>query len=233
MENTHVNKKRGRKPKDKKNDKVILNESNVIISHLPINIEKTKNNNLNLKIEKKKEINEDNKLYCLSEDNLNHSKCWWCRYSFDTPKVTLPETFINNSFSTFGCFCSYNCALSYNISLNDENISKRTSLLYFFFKQTYNKHLKILRAPDWRVLEDFGGTISIDEYRNNFINNSYEFNYIKPPIISRIYQIEKILKKNNKSLKNDLVLKRTKPLRTNKYSLETTMGLKKIVNNNI
>jgi hypothetical protein len=79
----------------------------------------------------------------------------------------------------------------------------------------------------------FGGILSIDEFRTNLIINSLEYNYIKPPIISRISYVEKIpIKKDNddENIKNeDLVLKRNKPLKSSKYNLESIMGLKKIV----
>ena len=197
--------KRGRKPK--KNIKILEynNEDSAIITHLPINIKDQINLNdkdkeiikLRDEIKKLKENtikNENDLVFNISEDNINNTKCWWCRYSFDTCIVSLPENYINNKFLTFGVFCSYNCALSYNIDINDENISKRSSLLNFMYKKTYNTIPNIIRAPDWRILQDYGGPISIEEFRNNFLFNNFEYNYIKPPIISRIYQIEKYQK---------------------------------------
>jgi len=241
--------KRGRKSKGSLVTKInIVQDDNIpIIAHLPININDNfehnntdnsllneKNKEINLlkkKIQLLEKDNDDNLLYNVSEDDTKNTKCWWCRYSFTTPQVSLPEIFYKNKFKTFGVFCSYNCALSYNIDINDESISKRTSLLYYLYKKTYKKDIIINKASDWRVLQDYGGPISIDEFRNNFIMNSFEYNYIKPPFISRLYQIEKISKnkiKTNK--KDDYVLKRTKPLNTSKYTLESTMGLKKTIN---
>lgn len=241
-----IKNKRGRKPKGKIVDKIFYEQDNTtpIIAHLPISIN-TKNNNIidnknkeiNILKNKIKELenkknDEQNLLFTLSEDNIKNTKCWWCRYSFESPQVCLPETIFRNKIKSFGVFCSYNCALSYNINLNDENISKRSSLLNYLYKKTYNKNVEIIKAPDWKILQDYGGPISIDEYRKNFILNSFEYNYIKPPFISRIYQIEKINKNKKKPKKNDLVLKRSKPLNTSKYSLESTMGLKKVININ-
>ena len=242
--------KRGRKPKNKiLINTNIIHKENPIITHLPINIENDedifikKNDSKDIQIKKLKDkinqlmneldnnINED-ELYNIDSNNLDNKdiNCWWCRHRYTTPTVCLPESYFKNKFYTFGNFCSYNCALSYNINLNDEKIFKRTSLLYYFYKQTYAKTLKIKQAPSWEILKEYGGMLSINEFRKNFISNEYEYNYIKPPMISRIYQIEKILNKPKNFTKNKYVLKRSKPLNNSKYSLEHTMGLKKTIN---
>jgi hypothetical protein len=124
--------------------------------------------------------------------------------------------------------------MAYNIDINDENIAKRTSLIYMMYKKTYKSYRIIKPASSWKILIDFGGPLSIEEFRENLITNSLEYNYIKPPIISRISYIEKIpiKKEDDENVKNeDLVLKRNKPLKSSKYNLESIMGLKKIVNN--
>ena len=91
---------------------------------------------------------------------------------------------------------------------------------------------KIIKpASSWKILIDFGGSISIDAFRENLTTNSLEYNYIKPPMISRISYIEKIpiKKDDDNDIKNeDLILKRSKPLKSSKYNLESIMGLKKI-----
>uniref|UniRef100_A0A6C0J8Z8 MYM-type domain-containing protein n=1 Tax=viral metagenome TaxID=1070528 RepID=A0A6C0J8Z8_9ZZZZ len=242
--------KRGRKPKNKVSiNTTLTNKENPIITHLPINIDNDddifiKNiDSKDIQIKKLKEkvnqlMNEldnsiiNDELYNISSNDLENDNinCWWCRHSYTTPTVCLPEYYFKEQFYTFGNFCSYNCALSYNINLNDDNIFKRSSLLYYFYKKTYNITLKIVQSPSWKVLKKYGGVLSISEFRKNFVSNDYEYNYIKPPMISRIYQIEKILTKPTKKAKNEYVLKRSKPLNNSKYSLEHTMGLKKTIN---
>jgi hypothetical protein len=51
--------------------------------------------------------------------------------------------------------------MAYNIDINDENISKRTSLIYMMYKKTYNQYKIIKQAPSWKILTDFGGILSI------------------------------------------------------------------------
>ncbi len=121
--------------------------------------------------------------------------------------------------------------MAYNIDINDENIAKRTSLINLMYKNTYGKFKNIIPAPSWKILENNGGSISIDDFRLNLTLNDIEYNYIKPPMISRISYIEKVpVKKDIEENINstDLILKRNKPLKSSKYSLESIMGLKKI-----
>jgi hypothetical protein len=128
--------------------------------------------------------------------------------------------------------------MAHNIDINDENISKRTSLIYMKYKKTYGIFKEIKPASSWKILIDYGGMISIEDFRENLTTNSLEYNYIKPPMISKISYIEKIpIKKDddNENKTDDYILKRSKPLKSSKYNLESIMGLKKInlgVNNN-
>ena len=158
----------------------------------------------------------------------NDSNCWWDKHSFATPPVEMPESYYNCIFTCTGKFCSWECMMAYNIDINDENISKRASLIYYKYKLTYNKDILIKPAPSWKILDTFGGPINIENYRENLTVNTVDYNYIKPPIISRISYVEKIpIKKNLEILKTDeVILKRSKPLKTTKYNLEDIMGFK-------
>jgi hypothetical protein len=248
--------RRGRRPKkittiQNKNDNI--NET-PIIAHLPIDLSdvindesndifiRQENDNNILELENKmlkKKIEELssklNKQDIIKSSIIvcsNNSKCWWCKYSCNEPMIQMPETYYNGIFSCSGYFCSWDCMMAYNIDMNDMNVQYRTSLIYMMYQKTYGTYKIIKPAPSWKILTDFGGPITIEDFRNNLIINDINYNYIKPPMISRISYVEKIPnKKDIDIIKNDeLVLKRTKPLKTSKYSLETMMGLKKIIN---
>lgn len=262
-DNTKIKAKRGRKPKSAiipiiKNDTQIIETP--IIVHLPIDYSETigynasdifiksepteiisKSNDKEIKILKNKidELTEKLNKYekinkpCINLLINNTSKCWWDKNYYTTPTVELPEHYYNNIFQGTGHFCSYNCAMAYNIDINDENVSKRNSLLYLHYKKTYKTDIIIIVAPSWKILTDFGGSVDINEFRDNFISNKINYMYIKPPFVSRIAYVEKVpINEDNIIIKtNDYILKRTKPLNNTKYSLETTIGLKKIINN--
>ncbi len=246
--------KRGRRPKVP----VIVNKTDnmncdtPIIAHLPIDLSEVINEQVNdIFIKSDNEYNNEAEVKMLRrkieeltnrlvkyERNIKPSiiacegmsKCWWDTHYFNTPEIEMPESYFNGIFNCTGKFCSWECMMAHNIDINDENISKRTSLIYLMYKKTYNTFKEIKPAPSWKILIDFGGMISIEDFRENLNVNNIEYNYIKPPMISRISYIEKIpIKHDNNDIKNeDLVLKRTKPLKSSKYNLESIMGLKKI-----
>lgn len=171
--------------------------------------------------------------------NINaETKCWWCKNCFDTPNVILPEQYFNGTFYCIGNFCSYNCTKAYNIDLNDCNIWKRESLINLMYHLTYNRFKEIDPSPSWLILKEFGGFMSINEFRKNFETNNSEYILLYPPLISRQMQIEESYKRTsnvntlNKLDKifypeNNYSLKRSKPIETSQLNLEKTMGLKR------
>ena len=167
------------------------------------------------------------------------TKCWWCKHCFDTPSVSLPESYFNDKFICIGNFCSYNCALSYNIDSND-NVWRKTSLLNLLYYKTYGLTEKIVSAPDWRQLEDFGGNLTIDEFRKSSLVNNCDYTLLHPPLETRVHTFEKNYKidaytaKKSSSVyqklledSDELVLKRSKPIKSTQFSLDKTMFIKK------
>ena len=60
----------------------------------------------------------------------------------------------------------------FSIFILDENKSnqlynKSEYLLYKLFNKCFN-NLEITPAPPWRLLKNYGGSLSIEEYRNSF-----------------------------------------------------------------
>jgi len=162
------------------------------------------------------------------------SKCLWCKNTFDTPTVELPEDYYNNIFYCTGNFCSWNCAKSHNIDLNDSFTWKRESLLNLMYYKTYGEFKDINPAPSWLLLEEYCGILNIDEFRKLFTFNNKDYIVLHPPMITRQLQIEESYKKysSNKTdtiQDNELVLKRSKPIENTSQNLEKTIGLKKII----
>jgi len=163
------------------------------------------------------------------------TKCLWCKHSFDTPPVELPEDYFNLTFYCTGNFCSWNCAKSFNIDINDSDTWKRESLLNLMYFKTYGEFKEIIPAPTWLMLEDFGGLLNIVDFRKLFEYNNKDYLVLHPPLITRQLQIEESYKKSNNNnmmankLENiydgELVLKRNKPIESNNFNLEKTMGL--------
>jgi hypothetical protein len=185
--------------------------------------------------------NNVNKIMIYNLNFTKTTKCWWCKNQFNTPAVQLPEDYYNDTFYCIGNFCSYNCMKSYNLDLNDSLSWKRESLMNLLYYKTYSEYKTINTAPHWMTLDEYGGTLNIQKFRENSIVNTKEYIVLHPPLISRQMQIEESYKltklrevpidKVNKiysELESDYKIKRSKPIKSNHMNLETTMGLVKL-----
>lgn len=178
--------------------------------------------------------------------NFNKSiKCFWCKNHFDSPACQLPEDYYNGTFYCKGNFCSFNCKLAYNLDLNDSLTYKRESLINLLYYLTYGEYIKITPAPHWMTLDEYGGPLTIQQFRENFIINNKEYLVLHPPLISRQMQIEESYKmsklkevpidKVNKiysEVDSEYVIKRSKPVQSSQLNLESTMGLVRLPRKN-
>jgi len=223
------------------------NDDIFIKSEAELKIPSKKENHLNNDEEIIKKINqkiiETEKIFMFGKSinkvnvhNIKFSettKCYWCKHTFETPSVELPEDYYNNIFYCEGNYCSWNCAKAYNIDLNDTSTWKRESLLNLMFYKSYGIFKEIIPAPSWLMLSDYGGNLSINEFRNLFLVNNKDYVVLHPPLITRQLQIEESYKKSSNKVDNsydsELVLKRTKPIESTSLNLEKTMGIKRKV----
>jgi hypothetical protein len=157
--------------------------------------------------------------------------CWWCAHPFDCYPTFIPDKFYEGNFYVYGCFCSFNCAGAYNLNLNDSKVLERYSLLkqlYYYINKTNItsiKDIEINIAGPRELLEKFGGTMKIDDYRKNSKIMGREYHKLMPPFIplnfcfeettnslknNKMININNIL--NNSSIRNEVLMKRNKPL---------------------
>lgn len=98
--------------------------------------------------------------------------CFNCSHSFTNQPCFLPYDYCYKlkRYKLFGNFCSPNCAKSY--ALNSKTFSSKVYLIGDFYRKLYNNSsLKIKPAPTILCLKCFGGTLTIDQFRENFDNN--------------------------------------------------------------
>jgi hypothetical protein len=89
-------------------------------------------------------------------------------------------------YETDGIFCSFNCCLAF---INDNKLNSiyknSANLLKKIYYDTYNMVPEsIIPSPSFRVLKEYGGFLTIEEFRKNFnkieyIDNGYVKNLIK------------------------------------------------------
>lgn len=151
-------------------------------------------------------------------------KCFWCCHSFDTRPYFIPTKYQEPIFHVYGNFCSFNCALAYNNDRQDSNWTYNAELMHFLYRKIYDNNDEIKVAPKREVLEDFGGNISIEEFRSNFINNK-EYTVLYPPVISMISQISESIKLKSASSLHEI---KCKPIQKQLFKKSKKMVQRKL-----
>ena len=170
------------------------------------------------------------KKYYISESNIidnsgNYSEstdkwCKWCVHPFDSVPLGMPESrcSVTKKFKCTGCFCSFNCMHAYNISLNDNKVWIRLSLMMQMKKQIFGTSdiatKQIVSAPPREVLKVIEGEQTISQFRNNQISIPKEYKTLIPPCIPIFTVTEEIpsyFDRNVNSGLNKLKYKKSKP----------------------
>lgn len=168
--------------------------------------------------------------------------CWYCCHKFDTYPVPLPislqKKLGKRLYNVMGNFCSFNCAKSYTLyNIKTYNTYEISSLLSILNKSLNKVIHPITCAPKRELLKSFGGILDIDTFRNMSGNTRNKMDICTDniiPINMKIYEsdLNKINNTDGCSSNNDkdknLILYRKKPIK-NKNTLESAMGLKKLV----
>jgi len=161
--------------------------------------------------------------------------CWWCCHDFDTPTLKLPHKYdtLRNVFHTSGTFCSWSCMKAY--AIDKYGITRGGIIcgnLITMRKRLFNKIGHIKKAPNRYELVEFGGGMTIEEFRNNVLvdkeEEKLEINQIPVPeivipFVSNTKKMDEI--KNSKMSNSALKLKRNKPLQRSHNNLESALGL--------
>jgi len=111
----------------------------------------------------------------------NKNRCWWDGYFFDTVPVQIPFKYDDNTkkFLCYGNFCSFNCAYAYILSSQKQTKSHEIFLLNKMF-ESFNKSSQYFLSkapPKEGLLDEFGGKMSIIEYRKLFHEHDFIHEY--------------------------------------------------------
>lgn len=160
--------------------------------------------------------------------------CWWCCHEFKGTPLSMPYKHDErkNKFLTTGTFCSWSCMKTY--ALDTYGINRGSIIcgnMIMMRRKLFGKLGNIKPAPKRIRLVEFGGDLTIEQFRKNLIidEGSCEQISTEPvpdivvPIVSntnKMYEI-KSATGNNEPLK----LKREKPLKRDQNNLESVLGL--------
>ena len=95
----------------------------------------------------------------------------------------------SNYYLTDGIFCSFNCCYAF-IEYNKTNPLYTQSInllkkMYYDLFPDYD--ISLMKAPHWRLLKEYGGELSIEEFRKNF----YKVDYIENSDFTTIFPHQK------------------------------------------
>jgi hypothetical protein len=188
--------------------------------------------------------------------NLNKEKrrpdktdiyCWWDCNPFSGKPIGIPYCKKQGTYYLDGNFCSPECAAAHLFSqpISNSEKFKRYELLHEYINKIGHskteRYKRIQLAPTKKVLKQYGGYISIKDFRKGLNNYNTKINTISPPVISVIPTMEVenrnsiFVNHNNifipiddekvKNAKKELTLKRNKPLPNNVNTLQKVMNL--------
>jgi hypothetical protein len=94
-------------------------------------------------------------------------------YSITEDVHTKPEETV---YITDGAFCSFNCCMAYIEDNRTDTLYRYSkSLLMTMYNEMFNtKTTQISPSPHWKTLVEYGGHLSIDEFREGFDNIEYK-----------------------------------------------------------
>ena len=115
-----------------------------------------------------------------SEYEKKNIHCWNCCHECSDIKY-LPLKHNNGIFHVYGVFCSDGCSYRYLYdNYKNKDLWEKIQLIKFYHKEMYGEFINVMVPPSRLVLNIFGGSIGIDEYRNS---ENIQKSIISPPII--------------------------------------------------
>lgn len=128
------------------------------------------------------EVSKDN--YIIKENITSNKTKKLNNNENETSSILIPSSSSNATinvekkeyYETDGIFCSFNCCKAFIQENKHNNLYENSDLL---LNKLYNdmyetKNIKIFPAPHWRLLQDYGGNLSINQFRDNFNKMKYE-----------------------------------------------------------
>jgi hypothetical protein len=107
------------------------------------------------------------------------------------PIGSTTHKLLGGYYETDGVYCSFNCCMAAINELPDAPAaSVSRDLLMRMFFETHGQAEEITPSPHWRLLEDFGGFMSIDQFRKSldnyrFIDKHYTMRYVPREITQK------------------------------------------------
>jgi len=99
---------------------------------------------------------------------LSPYRCYNCHNTFKNKPFFLPVDYCpkTNRYKVTGNYCSPNCVKAY--AMNHKIYCNKSYLVAQMYKKLFGMDYKISVAPPIQLLKEYGGPMTIDEYRHSF-----------------------------------------------------------------
>ncbi len=108
--------------------------------------------------------------------------CWHCAHQFETPPIPMPVWYDERAdiFKVQGIFCSWNCLKGYSRDNTPAHTSRGidANVIALFYKRITGCMARIVAAPPRFMMKEFGGILSLDEFRGRSETLAYD---VMPP----------------------------------------------------
>jgi hypothetical protein len=158
------------------------------------------------------------------------TKCWWCCHNFNTVPIGVPIKYMKKQdiYQVRGVYCSIACM--YSGSKQEDTCKEKKSMVKAFYNRLTNGSIcdELISAPPREVLKDFGGDLTINQFRE-LSKNRNVYKTIKYPMILRedivnVSDVEKMKNVHKKLTNNKTGIKIVdKPLQ--KTTIETLLDI--------
>lgn len=117
-------------------------------------------------------------------------RCYWCSFGFEGSPCFLPVKEEMGVFTVYGNFCCPQCALAYLLKEHlDSHVRwERMALLHRMYRPVSLGRL--YPSPPREVLTEFGGTLTIEQYRELVKENKIRVDVHVPPLVSILGQMD-------------------------------------------
>lgn len=170
------------------------------------------------------------------------SACYWCCHPFSNRPVVLPIRDTGEHLIVMGNFCCPECAMAYLFDIHQDSHTRWEQLSLLNRVYTEACHGKITPAPPRTVLRLFGGSLSIQEYRQLIQSHKVRVDVHLPPMVSILAtmdtkpidfydanitkNVSETVKERLQKAEEVLRLRRTKPLKAWESTLDACINLK-------
>lgn len=106
---------------------------------------------------------------------LRKANCWYCRNSIPQEwhplGIPIKHKVDTNKVDCFDCegvFCSFNCCVAYLNEHSDYRFKDSSVMLLMMYRKVTKcgkTVTSIVPAPSWKLLKEYGGHLSIEDYR--------------------------------------------------------------------